>query len=215
VAVWDAWDQQWYVDQLDVGRGRKVRLKVHGGVIEGRNVIDAADELGVRLCSGVQVVRGGGRSTKLALDAILERMSTTTLLDIVMACGPRTIVVMEDFLIGQGAGEGMMGAEFGRDGLSPVRMIARFQSMAEDHGLWNGDAWREFDCGWWTGGDSRGVSVVNKDPVGGGNLHVLPSFLNRLTRVERWRLGEVVSKRGYEAVGMARAYYVSDPGHKG
>lgn len=204
VALWDAWDQCWYVDQLDVKRARLTRLKVQSGVIDGSVVVGAEDQNEFRNATGVEWKASSRRQKDLALDDILERMTTQNICDLIMAAGPRCIVVVEDFLIGTGAGDGMRGIEFGRDGLSPVRMIARIRAMVEYVGLLNGDAWRNFDCGWWTGGDNRGVSVVNNDPVGGGRLAGVPRFTSRLTRVERWRLGEVVSKRGYEAVWAGR-----------
>jgi hypothetical protein len=200
LAVWDAWDQRWYVDQLDAGRGRKVRIKVHGGFVESSAMIDGADELGLRLASGIQVVRGGGNKTKLAIDAVVERTVVQTLIDVLLAVGPRTIVVLEDFVIGHAGGEGLQAVQIGRDGLSPVRLNARLMQKADDMGLWQGDAWRVFDCGWWTGGDGRGVHVLTHDAVTGNPLGGVPDFRRRLTRVEQWRLGEVVAQRGAGAV---------------
>lgn len=200
LAVWDAWDKRWYVDQLDAGRGRKVRLKVHGGFIESAALIDGADELGLRLATGYQLVRGGGIKKKLAIDAIVERTVVQTLLDVILAVGPRCIVVCEDFVLGHAGGRGLTAVEIGRDGLSPVRINARLEALMEAGGFYNGDAWRTFTGHWWTGGDDRGVSILNNDACTGKPISGVPEFRKRLTRVEQWRLGEVVTKRGYGAV---------------
>jgi hypothetical protein len=200
LAIWDAWDGKWYIDQLDAGRGRKVRLKVHGGFIESRAIIDGANDLGLRLASGIQVVRGGGKRTKIAIDTYVERVVVQTLLDVLLAVGPRTIVVVEDFILGEAGGAGLSAAEIGRDGLSPVRLNSRLQAMMEHLGYFNGDAWRVWQGGWWTGGDGRGVQVMNTDPVTGKGLRGVPDFRRRLTRVEQHRVGDVTVMRGHGAV---------------
>ena len=76
----------------------------------------------------------------------------------------------------------------------------RFMDRAEYLGVWNGDAWRDFDCGWWTGEDGRGISVVQYDPVTGKKVLEVPTLSKRLTRVEQWRLGQVHARTGKEAV---------------
>jgi hypothetical protein len=200
LAVWDAWDQRWYVDQLDAGRGRKVRLRVHGGFIESAAVIDGADHLGLRLASGIQVVRGGGKATKNAIDTYVERVVVQALLDVLLAVGPRCVVVMEDFVLGHAGGEGLAAAAIGRDGIAPVRLLGRLQAMMEHLGYFNGDAWRNFVGGWWTGGDGRGVSVTNADAATGKRYDGFPDLKHRLTRVEQHRLGDVIVRPGQEVV---------------
>lgn len=157
VAVWDAWDQQWYVDQIDAGMGVRHRQKA----IDYSRHTEAWNR-------AAKALSYGPYSKKLNRDAwqVLVEVETGVvrwLIDIVRACGPNTVVVMEDFVLYI---TDHMSSK--REGLSPVRIMSMFEMEARTAGLLSGDAWR-----WWTGFgvsamDNRGVWV---GPQGIGTFH--------------------------------------------
>jgi hypothetical protein len=180
-ALWDAWDQKLYVDHIDAGRGRRVRHRVMAGIVESPHRRDVEKLLSLQSggeVSGnrVKAGRGLGKGRKGDLETIclVEHGVVTLLVDIVMAMGPKSIVVLEDFVLGS-TGGGTSGA---RAGLSSPRITHRFWDRAWERGLTSGDAWREYTGHGWGGADSRGWTVHGE----------VPSFPDRLTAVERWRL---------------------------
>lgn len=196
IAIWDAWDKRLYVDHIDAGRGRKVRYRVHAGVIESPSRREAelalcdteADRRRVRAGGGL---RKGKQGNNEAI-SIVERGVTTVLCDLVMALGPRSFVVMEDFILGTTGGT----AHGGRDGLSPVRIAHRFDERAWDLGLFSGDAWRNWQGHGWAGADVRGWRIRDG---------VVPSFARRLSAVEQWRVEGIGDERDPEFQGSVWA----------
>lgn len=179
IAIWDAWCRKLYVDHIDAGRGRKVRHRVQAGVIESASrraaelaLCETKEDINrVRTGNGLRKGKQGSNETI----SIVERGVVTILCDLVMALGPRTVVVMEDFVLGATGG----GAYGGRDGLSPVRIAHRFDERAWDMGLFSGDAWRNWVGHGWAGADRRGWKVEQG---------IVPEYRKRLADVELWRL---------------------------
>lgn len=181
IAIWDAWDQKLYVDQIDVSRGRRVRQRVWPGVIESarrrKNERGIAATWGIR-DQQVQAGRGlkaGKAGERAVLDAC-EREVAHLLVDICAAAGPKTYVVMEDFILGAHQG----GASGKREGLSPVRIAARFEHEADMLGLWTGDLWRQWTGHGWAGADLRGWRVEDGE---------VPGLRGRLRQWRAWRDG--------------------------
>lgn len=179
IAIWDAWDKRLYVDHIDAGRGKKVRYRVHAGVVESSTRRDVELAL-ARTAEQRARVNGGrglgaGRPGVIEVQSMVERGVTTVLCDLIMAMGPKTIVVMEDFILGATGG----GTSGKRDGLSSPRLTNRLDQRMWDIGLVSGDAWRVWQGHGWGGIDKRGWMV--KDGV-------VPDLRLRLTAVERWRL---------------------------
>lgn len=178
VAVYDAYTGELYVDQIDAGRGRKVRLNVwphkKESLVKNRTR-KQMDKEGVH-------VAGGGTLSQAELSHRLEAGVAQVMLDITMAAGPRTIIVIEDFILGWGDPNKV--ASSAREGLSPVRLLCRYRQKCEDMGIFNGDAWRDWDGFGALGQDKRGIKVVRS------SLGEPMDFQQRLSDVERWRLGE-------------------------
>lgn len=180
IAIWDAWDKKLYVDHIDAGRGRKVRHRVHAGVVESPHRRDVerllAKDVGVtdaRVMAGRGL--GQGRIGQLETLCMVEHGVVTLLVDLVMAMGPKSIVILEDFVLGSTGG----GSSGSRAGLSSPRITHKFWDRAWEKGVVSGDAWRNWQGHGWAGVDARGWNVSNG---------VVPSFADRLTAVERWRL---------------------------
>jgi hypothetical protein len=190
VAVYDAYTGELYVDQIDAGRGRKVRLNVWPNKIESKTKNRVKREL---VKEGREVVGGGAESIS-ELNHRIEAGVAQVMLDIVMAAGPRTIVVIEDFIVGHGNPENVKSS--GRDALSPVRLLTRFRQKCEDAGVLNGDAWRDWDGFGIKGEDGRGIKVVRS------SLGKPMDFQQRLSDVERWRLGELTQDWSEEERGL-------------
>ena len=180
IAIWDAWDKKLYVDHLDAGRGRKVRYRVHAGVVESshrRDVEVALAQGDAALTRRVKAGRGlgQGRSGVLETQCMVERGVTTVLADLIMALGPRSFVILEDFILGATGG----GTSGKRAGLSSPRITNRLDQVMWDRGIVSGDAWRVWQGHGWGGMDKRGWSIA------GGEV---PNVRLRLSAVERWRL---------------------------
>jgi len=174
-----------------------VRYKVHGGWVESASR-RAAEIDWVRRKegeAGVRRVRAGGgvfggKQGYMEINSVIERGVVRVLCDLLLACGPRTLVVVEDFVLGTTGGGGP-GGRGNRDGLSPVRIASRFDQVLWDEGFITGDAWRVWQGHPWTGADDRGWKVVDG---------LVPGFKKRLTAAERWRLGELGEFGGGDAV---------------
>ncbi len=147
-----------------------MRHRVHAGVVESPHRADVEKLLGLKGSNAA----GSGRYGDLEVLTMLEHSVVTLLVDIVMAMGPRGFVVLEDFVLGTTGG--VSGA---RAGLSSPRITHRLVDRLWERGCVSGDAWREYTGHGWAGEDRRGWRV--KDGV-------VPSFYDRLTAVERWRL---------------------------
>jgi hypothetical protein len=185
VAVWDAWDGQLYVDQIDAGRGRRVREHVPRGVTQS-----TARKRAVKATGGSA---GAGKSSEIKVLNYIEAGVVTCLLDIVLAAGPMTAVVIEDYVLGWGDPGKVKSTK--REGLSPVRIATRMDDRLERDGYLNGDVWRDWDGFGAHGADGRGVKVVK----GRGVM----SFPLRLQDAVRWRLGDPVLPH----VGAERALW--------
>jgi hypothetical protein len=115
VAVWDAYTQELFVDQIDAGRGRKTRLTVWPNKVESprrERVLREARK------GGVDVGLGHGIETEMEIMHRTEAGVVQVMLDLVMAAGPRTVVVTEDYVIGHGDPDAVKSSK--REGLSPV-----------------------------------------------------------------------------------------------
>lgn len=176
IAIWDAWQKRLFVDQIDAGRGRKVRQRVHSGFIES---VKKEKELAKlpRNEDGTRGRHGRGASVERAVESEIERGVAQIVLDVVRACGPIGVLVIEDFNLA--AGRGVTTAK--REGLSSLRIGTRIEHQAHLEGYVNGDAWREWSEFGVSGSDRRGMHIS------GRNLAdvALPV---RLLMVERWRL---------------------------
>lgn len=179
VAVWDAYDGRVYVDQIDAGRGRWYKQRIHG--IAGHE--SPVRERAVKR-------RVGGRSNELKVLDVIESGTAALLMDMILAAGPRTVVVIEDFILGYGGGDAVRSSD--RAGLSPVRIRQRLRQKCEDGGVLNGDAWRQWGGMFLIGVDERGLHVE-----GSG----VPDYRQRLTAAEQWRFGGVESFAGRWAGG--------------
>lgn len=177
IAVWDAWSKRLFVDQIDSGRGKKVRYKVHGGFIESKERKDA--EAVVSSGKGQNKVSGSGNLKEMQILDIVERGVVTVIADCIRAAGPIGVVICEDFILGWGNPNNVRSAK--RDGLSPVRITSRLVQHLEDFGFYNGDAWRDYDGFGAHAADGRGVKIIR----GMEN-----DYKRRLTDCEMWRLGE-------------------------
>ena len=190
VAVWDAWDQRLYVDQLDAGRGRKARLHVHSKVesqerraAEMQYVLrqeggeshaghsDSPAARRVRAGRGI----GQGLTGEREIIRVVESGMVAVLLDIVMACGPVGLFVYEDFVLG--LANGGQGGSGGREGLSPVRITTRMDERFTVEGVWTGDAWRQWLGHWWKARDPRGWWTEGE----------VPPLIDRIVEAERYR----------------------------
>lgn len=179
IALWDAWDKKLYVDHIDAGRGRKVRHRVHAGIVQSPHRRDVerllAKQTGVsdkRVMAGRGL--GQGRIGDLESLCLVEHGVVTILVDIAMAMGPRSIIVLEDFVLGATGG----GGSGARAGLSSPRITHKFWDRSWEKGVHSGDAWRNWQGHGWGGSDGRGWNVQGEVPL----------FEQRLTAVERWRL---------------------------
>lgn len=179
VAIWDAFSEQLFVDQIDSGRGRKVRTHVWPNKVQSprreREKRKMKEE-------GESFDAGYGVEKEYELIHRIEAGVAQVMVDLTMACGPRTIIVMEDFILGYG--DASKAGSSKREGLSPVRLQCRYRQKMEDIGILNGDAWRAWDGFGATGSDARGIKVVRS------SLGEPMDYLQRLSDVERWRLGE-------------------------
>jgi hypothetical protein len=178
IAIWDAWDQKLYVDHIDAGRGRKVRYRVWPGVVESSSRRDVelllAKDESERRRIRAGMGREQGRRGELEVITMVERGVVTVLEDLIRAMGPRTIVVLEDFVLG--ATGGVSGA---RGGLSSPRITHKLDDRMWQQGLVSGDAWRIWQGHGWAGADLRGWVIRDG---------VVPPLRHRLTAVEEWRL---------------------------
>jgi len=177
VAVYDGATGAVFVEQLDFGTGVRMKDKVHGGFTESVNRAFVINNLYGR---SWWERRGHGAKGEANVINELESMAVTILLDIVLACGPNTVIVMEDFILGYG--DASRAKSSARAGLSPVRMQSRFHDRASENGYFNGDAWRDWEGFGATGVDGRGLTVKWKNGVA-------PGYKDRLADVQKWRLG--------------------------
>lgn len=164
VAVWDAWGQRLYVDQVDAGRGRRAVEHVFGGHVESPKRQMAKKKV--------------GKTNEREILSIVERGVVSVLCDLILAAGPLSIVICEDFVLYAGRPGESNGK---REGLSPVRIGTRLEERAQSTGLLNGDAWRRWGVFQSTGKDLRGVRVVDVSGV------TMP-YGQRLNRAVKWRL---------------------------
>ena len=166
VAVWDAYGKKLYVDQIDAGRGRRAREKIHHGFIESKRRRRAVEKV------------GKGASEMEVLDYI-ERGVVDVLCWVILAAGPHGVVICEDFILNWGTVD-RPARSSGREGLSPVRIRVRLRAKMESEGYLNGDAWRTWDGFGIHGADGRGIKLSKR----GAEL----TYLQRLSDVERWAI---------------------------
>lgn len=191
VAVWDAFEQQLFIDQIDAGRGRKVRLHVWPKKVESPR-----RERTKRAITGAGGDAGPGRGVENEMEILdqTEAGVAQVMIDLTLACGPRTIIVVEDFILGHGGATVIRSGA--REGVSPIRIRTRFRQKCEDMGILNGDAWRNWDGFGATGSDARGIKVVR-------SATQLPmNYLERLTDAERYRLGDPAEDVGTAERGL-------------
>lgn len=163
VAVWDAWTKKLHVDQVDAGRGRRAVEHVFGGVIESPRRAVAKQK--------------AGKTNEREILSVVEKGVTSVLCDLVLAAGPTTVVICEDFVL-----RADMPVRSGkREGLSPVRIATRLEERMDSSGYLNGDAWRRWGVFQSSGRDGRGVKVRDLSGVS------MP-YTQRLARAEKWRL---------------------------
>lgn len=196
VCVYDAWDQKTYVDQLDAGHGRKSKYKVHGGVVESGHREDVKKYLTSKY--GVQT-KPSGAETEAEIADVCERGVCNTLLNIAIALGPKSIIVIEDFVLGHGQDANLSA---GRKTLAPVRIASRLEQVLWDNGVLNGDAWRIWQDHGWGGRDMRGWSIDEAK---------IPDFRNRLTKVEKWRLSSQEEQEGIAWSGEGSRFFRQMP----
>jgi hypothetical protein len=163
IAIWDAWTQKLYVDQVDAGRGRKARERVYPGVIES--------------FERKKGQKAFGKTNEMEVLSFVEAGVVTVLCDLVLAMGPLSVVICEDFVLRKD----LPVRSGGREGLSPVRIGARLDERLRFLGLLNGDAWRRWSVFQSTGMDLRGVRVAT-GKVSGAAL----TFEARLRLAEKW-----------------------------
>ena len=185
IALWDAWDQQLYVDQIDVGAGYYAHEWVWPGKVESwaRRNAEVKLELddimnGIEgSVNRVKAGRGRGKGAQGELEVILEvETGCMNLIEcILLATGPNAFVVWEDFILGWGDERKVKSTA--RDSLSPVRLQARLMDRIKLHGLRNGDAWRTWSGHGWRGIDKRGWQV---------GAAGVPTFGQRLRAVVYW-----------------------------
>jgi hypothetical protein len=133
-----------------------------------------------------------GRVGDLETITEVERGVVTILCDLVMAMGPKTFIILEDFILGStGNPSG------GRAGLSSPRITHKFDDRAWQEGLISGDAWRKWQGHGWAGADLRGWSVAAGE---------VPVFARRLAAVERWRLNGLYDHMSEDLPDSARAW---------
>lgn len=165
VAVWDAWTKTLHTDAIDAGMGRKGRAWTHGGTELSPARRAAERELGIPWNKGINNVH---------VAHAIEKGVCRVLSVLVRALGPIGLVVQEDFVLWVGSKK----QSGKREGLAPVRINTLLDSMLEDDGVFNGDAWRLWGGGWWTGSDARGVKVQ-----GDGSI---PPLAVRMACVKAW-----------------------------
>jgi len=202
VAVYDACTGRVFCDQIDAGLGVISKGKVHSGFTESR---EREETVRVLYGRGWWDKRGHGAAGEAAVVAETEDRATQVMVDVCTATGPNTVIIMEDFILGWG--DAGRAKSSGREGLSPVRLGARFHCMAAAAGLFNGDAWREWEGFGATGEDGRGLHVKWK--------YGMPlTWKQRYMDVQRWRLGietPMFYKPG-EAPGPHEHRFVDDRG---
>lgn len=185
IALWDAWDQQLYVDQIDAGAGYYAHEWVWPGKVESwarRNaeVKLELEDMMAGIAGSVNRVRAGRGRGKGAVGelAVIDEVETgcMNLIEcILLATGPQAFVVWEDFILGWGDETRVKSTA--RDSVSPIRFQARLADRTRLHGLKNGDAWRTWTGHGWRGADKRGWQV---------GAAGVPTFQQRLRAVMYW-----------------------------
>lgn len=172
IALWDPWDQQLYVDQLDAGVGRFAQHWAWPGKVESwaRRHAEVKLELediskGVggsvtRVKAGMG--RGKGLRGEVEVMHTVERGVVNMLETLMLAMGPQGFVIVEDFVLGHGNPKNVRTSERGL--LAPVRLHARIDDRFHLHGLSTGDAWRTWSGHAWRGADKRGWHVGGAVP---------------------------------------------------
>jgi hypothetical protein len=199
IALWDAWDQQLYLDQLDAGAGVVAQEWVWAGKVPSwarrkAEVKLEIEDIMAGLDGSVSKVNAGrGRRKGIAGERAvihdLERGVTNLIELLMLAMGPHGFVVVEDFILGWGDPKAVGGSN--REGLSPVRIGARLDDRMEMHGLKNGDAWRTWPGHNWRGVDDRGWTV------GGAGVPVL---YDRIRAAMHWSMtGRVIPLPGVDS----------------
>lgn len=178
IALWDAWDGKLYVDHIDAGGGYFAREWVWHGRVESWARRNAEVKLELEdLMAGaggsvnrVKAGRGRGKGVQGEL-AVIDELETgcMNLIEaIILAAGPKTILVWEDFVLGWGEASRVKSTS--RDSIAPVRLQARLADRLRLHGLINGDAWRTWSGHGWRGADARGWQVTGEVPEFGSRL---------------------------------------------